>query len=64
MPQIIPITAACLNLCTRSPPFKVHGLPRGGFLQVAVSEAPGQGSCDCRLLRGGRFRYSTKTSRE
>src|SRR5271169_5611194 len=64
MRQIIPITAAYLNICTRSPPFKVHSLPRGGFLQVAVSEAPGPGSCDCRLFRGGRFRYSTKTSRE
>ena len=29
MPQIIPITAACLNLCTRSLPFKVHSLPPG-----------------------------------
>src|SRR5664279_4196744 len=27
--QIIPITAACLNLCTRSAPFKVHSLPSG-----------------------------------
>ena len=27
--QIIPITATFLNLCTRSPPFKVHSLPPG-----------------------------------
>src|SRR5664280_1555348 len=44
-----------------SPHSKYIAFPRGGFLQVAVSEAPGQGSCDCRLFRGGRFRYSTKT---
>lgn len=46
------ITAAYLNLCTRSPPFKVHSLPRGGFLQVAVSEAPSQdhATADCSAV--------------
>ena len=29
MRQIIPITPACLNFCTRSAPFKVHSLPSG-----------------------------------
>src|SRR5208337_729333 len=61
--QIIPIPAPYLNLCTRSAHSKYIAFPEGGFLQVAVSEAPGQGSCDCRLFRGGRFRYSTKTYR-
>ena len=29
MRQIIPITPACLNFCTRSAPFKIHSLPSG-----------------------------------
>jgi len=29
MRQIVPITAAYLNLCTRSAPFKVHSIPPG-----------------------------------
>ena len=29
MRQIIPIKAPCLNLCTRSGPFRVHSLPTG-----------------------------------
>jgi hypothetical protein len=35
----------------------------GGFLQVAVSEAPRPRACNCPPSRRGRSRYSTKTSR-
>lgn len=35
---------------------------KGGFLQVAVSEAPHGEHADAVPLRGGRSRYSTKTS--
>ena len=34
---------------------------RGGFLQVAVSEAPAHGVSNLQLFTRGRFRYSPKT---
>ena len=37
-------------------------VPRGGFLQVAVSEAPLHSLSTPNSSLGGRFRYSTKTS--
>src|ERR1700687_1367372 len=37
---------------------------RGGFLQVAVSEAPPTQRLNSQLFAQGRFRYSTKTSGE
>jgi len=44
--------------------FKVHRLPVGGFLQVAVSEAPSQSACETRTVARGRSRYSTRTFEE
>ena len=40
---------------------KYIGFHVGGFLQVAVSEAPPRRLLNCARLRGGRSRYSTKT---
>jgi hypothetical protein len=37
-------------------------VPRGGFLQVAVSEAPVHSVSNLQFFARGRFRYSTKTS--
>ena len=39
-------------------------VPRGGFLQVAVSEAPTSEELGVETLCRGRFRYSPKTSRD
>jgi hypothetical protein len=61
--QIIPITAAYLNLCTRSAPFKVHSLPSGAASFKSLY--PKRPAKIMRFPTGprGRFRYSTKTSR-
>ena len=40
--QIIPITAGCLNLRTRSAPFKVHSLPPGRLPSSRCIERPGR----------------------
>ena len=42
---------------------KYIGFHGGGFLQVAVSEAPRLEVCGCATCVVGRSRYSTKTSR-
>jgi hypothetical protein len=48
---ILYIKQSCETFRTPSAPFKVHSLHGGGFLQVAVSEAP-VGYSDCALMRG------------
>jgi hypothetical protein len=53
IPQIIKTTSSQYNS---------HRFPAGGFLQVAVSEAPAHNGLKARLFTRGRFRYSTKTS--
>src|SRR5215471_12565419 len=47
---------------TSSSQYNSHNFPAGGFLQVAVSEAPAHNCLKAQLLTCGRFRYSTKTS--
>ena len=53
---------ATLKLVGMAEPHTKTKSPRkGGFLQVAVSEAPFPRSFNCRRLRDGRFRYSPTT---
>ena len=49
---------------TSSSQYNSHRSPAGGFLQVAVSEAPAHNGLKAQLFTCGRFRYSTKTSGE
>ena len=48
---------------TSSSQYNSHSFPAGGFLQVAVSEAPAHNGLKGQLFSCGHFRYSTKTSR-
>ena len=53
-----------LSLSERAQPHsKYIGFPEGGFLQVAVSEAPLRDHQNSRCF-SGRSRYSTKTTQE
>src|SRR5215469_8500056 len=47
---------------TSSSQYNSHRSPAGGFLQVAVSEAPAHNGLKAQLLTCGCSRYSTKTS--
>src|SRR6202008_3313090 len=47
----------------RSAHSKYIAFHEGGFLQVAVSEAPSSESMQLRIVVAGRSRYSTKTFR-